>query len=111
MERLDHITEFDDTTGIVTIGPAVTDQHILGQILVPYNYSGTLGECPGVAKGGFALSGGYGFLSREYGLGVDSVLSVRIVLADGSAVTASADNEHVDLFLALRVLVEAVSML
>ena len=51
---------------------------------------------------GLTLGGGIGYLSRRFGLTVDSLLAADVVLADGSFVTATADNEHSDLFWALR---------
>ena len=51
--------------------------------------------------GGLTLGGGHGHLTRKYGLTIDNVLSVDIVLANGRLVTASA-NENQDLFWAIR---------
>jgi AAA ATPase domain/FAD binding domain len=51
---------------------------------------------------GLTLGGGIGYLSRRFGLTVDNLLSADVVLADGSFVTATAGNEHSDLFWALR---------
>ena len=51
--------------------------------------------------GGLTLGGGIGHLTRKYGLTIDNLLAVDMVLADGSFVTASlAENE--DLFWAIR---------
>lgn len=50
---------------------------------------------------GFALHGGFGLLSRMYGLAVDNILAARIVLADGTLVEASPTS-HPDLYWAIR---------
>jgi FAD/FMN-containing dehydrogenase len=51
--------------------------------------------------GGLTLGGGHGYLSRKYGLTIDSLLSADVVLADGSVVTASPQGRE-DLFWAIR---------
>lgn len=50
---------------------------------------------------GLTLGGGIGYLSRKYGLSIDSLLAVDMVLADGTFVQASAE-ENADLFWAVR---------
>jgi UDP-N-acetylenolpyruvoylglucosamine reductase len=50
---------------------------------------------------GLTLGGGLGHLTRKYGLTIDNLLSVDIVLADGSFVVANAE-ENTDLFWAVR---------
>jgi FAD/FMN-containing dehydrogenase len=51
--------------------------------------------------GGLTLGGGIGHLTRGYGLTIDNLLAVDMVLADGRFVAASAD-QHPDLFWAVR---------
>ncbi|HEY6283065.1 MAG TPA: FAD-binding oxidoreductase [Nitrososphaerales archaeon] len=51
--------------------------------------------------GGLTLGGGIGHITRKYGLTIDNLLSVDMVLADGSFVTANADSNK-DLFWAVR---------
>lgn len=51
--------------------------------------------------GGLTLGGGIGYLSRKYGLTIDNLIGVDLVLADGSFVTANA-NQNPDLFWAVR---------
>jgi FAD/FMN-containing dehydrogenase len=64
-------------------------------LAVPCGFISTTGVA------GLTLGGGLGYLTRQYGLTVDSLLSADIVLADGSFVTASADS-HPDLYWAIR---------
>eukprot|EP00041_Stephanoeca_diplocostata_P038348 m.1503624 g.1503624 ORF g.1503624 m.1503624 type:complete len:516 (-) comp25208_c0_seq2:4015-5562(-) len=83
----------DSVNGILEIGPGARFKNIYAAL----NASGGQwvavgGGCPMVAPGGFYLGGGWSFLSRSYGLGVDTLLSVTTVLADGRVVVASGDT-------------------
>jgi FAD/FMN-containing dehydrogenase len=51
--------------------------------------------------GGFTTGGGYGWTSSKHGLACDNLVSAEVVLADGSVVDASED-ENADLFWGIR---------
>jgi FAD/FMN-containing dehydrogenase len=50
---------------------------------------------------GLTLGGGHGYLTRKYGLTIDSLLGADVVLADGSVVRADV-RHNPDLFWAIR---------
>ena len=61
--------------------------------------TGGIVSSTGVA--GLTLGGGFGWLMPRFGMALDNLRSVTLVLADGSVVRASA-TEHPDLFWAVR---------
>ena len=81
-------------SGGCTLGDADHATHAFG-LAVPGGVISTTGVS------GLTLGGGIGYLSRKYGLSIDSLLSVDMVLADGSFIQASAED-NADLFWAIR---------
>lgn len=92
--RLDPQARVAHVSGGATAADVVAAAAAHGLVAV----TGTSGS---VGMVGLTLGGGYGPLSGRFGLAVDSVLAVDLVLADGSAVTADPEREP-DLFWALR---------
>ena len=94
LDRPGHLPTVRVTPG-VRLGPLYTVLQQHGLILAG-------GVCPTVCIGGLVLGGGVGLFLRRYGFACDNLLSVDVVVADGSLVTATADNQHKDLFRALK---------
>jgi FAD/FMN-containing dehydrogenase len=89
---------FEPSSSIIRAEPGCTqgDVNHLGQsfgVAVPAGVVGTTGIA------GLTLGGGTGYLTRKYGLTIDNLLAVDMVLEDGSFVTANAE-ERPDLFWA-----------
>jgi len=66
-----------------------------------HGLAATGGVVSSTGIGGLTLGGGLGWLMSKYGLALDNLLSVGLVLADGRTLTAS-DQENADLFWAVR---------
>ena len=66
-----------------------------------YGLASTGGAISSTGIAGLTLGGGFGWIGRSYGMACDNLISADVVLADGSIVTASAD-ENADLFWGLR---------
>ncbi|EMA44949.1 FAD-binding oxidoreductase [Halococcus saccharolyticus] len=64
-------------------------------LATPVGYNSTTGIA------GLTLGGGFGWLSRKYGMTVDNLRSADIVTADGKLCHANED-EHADLFWGIR---------
>jgi FAD/FMN-containing dehydrogenase len=92
--RVDPVARTTRVEGGCTWGDVDHATHPFG-LATPSGFISTTGV------GGLTLGGGIGYLSHSLGLTIDNLLSVDMVLADGSFVTASAD-EHADLFWAVR---------
>jgi hypothetical protein len=73
----------------------------LSSQLAEHNLAVGFGDTGSVGIGGLTLGGGVGYLSRKFGLTIDSLLAAEIVTADGQIRQVDATNEP-DLFWAIR---------
>ena len=90
----------DAEAGIVRVEPGATlgdvdhETQAFG-LAVPVGVNSTTGIA------GLTLGGGFGWITRKYGMTIDNLLSADVVLASGDCVRASP-RENPDLFWALR---------
>lgn len=100
LRGLDDITILDEEAGLVRLGAGA----LWGPVATALGDRGlalTSGDTVSVGVGGLTLGGGIGWMVRSHGLALDNLVEASVVTADGSLVTASAD-EHADLFWAMR---------
>jgi FAD/FMN-containing dehydrogenase len=73
----------------------------VAQELIEHDLAVSSGDTYTVGVGGLTLGGGIGWLVRQHGLTIDSLLEAEVVLPSGAVVTATATSEP-ELFWALR---------
>ena len=100
LSKLNRIEVLDEASRRVRIEPGARWMDVAAA-LAPYGWALSSGDYGGVGVGGLATAGGIGWLAREHGLTIDHLRAAEIVLADGSLVRAS-DDENADLFWAVR---------
>ena len=90
----------DEDRRLVRVGGGATWGRV-ADVLAPHGLAISSGDTRSVGVGGLTLSGGIGWMVRKHGLTLDNLVAVELVTADGSVVTASA-QEHPELFWAVR---------
>ncbi|CAN5388791.1 hypothetical protein BH11ACT5_BH11ACT5_26110 [soil metagenome] len=100
LKALNAIEVLDATARRVRIEPGARWADV-ATALAEHGWALSSGDYGGVGVGGLATAGGVGFLGREHGLTIDHLRAAQVVLADGSVVTAS-DEENPELFWAVR---------
>ncbi|OAR25112.1 FAD-binding protein [Streptomyces sp. ERV7] len=99
LRRMHEVTVHPAAHAVRVQGGAVMSH--LDRATEPHGLATTGGRVSTTGVGGFVLGGGSGWLDRRFGLAVDNLLGVELVTADGSVVTASAE-ENPELFWALH---------
>jgi len=100
LSALDAIEVLDEGSRRIRLEPGAVWMDVAAA-LQPYGWGLSSGDYGGVGVGGLATAGGIGWLARGRGLTIDHLVAVEMVLADGSVVRASAE-ENADLFWAVR---------
>ncbi|KAI0483182.1 hypothetical protein GGR56DRAFT_663748 [Xylariaceae sp. FL0804] len=100
LSDLDSVELAEDQTS-VNVGPGSRWEDVY-EAIVPEGLIAVGGRVGPVGIGGLMLGGGMFYFSDEYGLAADNVKSYEVVLANGSIVTAAAENDYSDLYKALR---------
>ncbi|MGY2130396.1 FAD-binding protein [Blastococcus sp. SYSU DS0617] len=100
VSRMNTVEVLDRERRLVRIGPGATWKQI-ARAIGPLGWAIGSGDYGGVGVGGLATAAGIGYLSRKHGLTIDYLRAVELVLADGSAVRATS-QENADLFWAVR---------
>jgi FAD/FMN-containing dehydrogenase len=100
LSNLANVEIIDEEQHLVRIGGGAT----WGQVaagLAPHGLAISSGDTKSVGVGGLTLTGGIGWKVRKYGLALDQVVAADVVIADGTVVHASA-QENPELFWAIR---------
>jgi FAD/FMN-containing dehydrogenase len=97
--RLDRVSVDSDAL-TVTVGCGAQWMRIL-PVLAEHGLTAVTGSAATVSAVGLTLGGGVGPLSRTLGWAADRAVAYRVVVADGSVISVSAE-EHPDLFWALK---------
>ncbi|CAN7152217.1 FAD-binding oxidoreductase [Trinickia sp. LjRoot230] len=92
--------EVDPLTGITTIGAGVLLAE-MDAATQKYGYVVPSGTVSTTGAVGLTLGGGIGYLTRRFGMAVDSLLSIDVVTVDGRKMRAS-ENENAELFWGMR---------
>jgi alkanesulfonate monooxygenase SsuD/methylene tetrahydromethanopterin reductase-like flavin-dependent oxidoreductase (luciferase family) len=100
LSRMNRIEVLDPGRRLVRIEAGARWKDVAAA-LAPHGWALSSGDYGGVGVGGLATAGGIGWLVREHGLTIDHMVAARLVLADGTRVTAS-ESENADLFWAVR---------
>ncbi|KAG2063989.1 FAD-binding domain-containing protein [Suillus decipiens] len=91
---------YDQNAKTATIGMGLVWDDVF-PALEQYNVTVIGGRSSGVGVGGFVLGGGYSYLSNQYGLSVDDIVSLELVMPNGT-VAHITSSSNPDLFFGLR---------
>lgn len=85
------------STGVAKVGGGVRLGNLAQGIYDQAKRALPHGTCAGVGVGGHFTHGGYGYDSRKWGLSLDTIVALDVVLANGKIVHASS-TQYADLY-------------
>ncbi|MET9665017.1 FAD-dependent oxidoreductase [Streptomyces sp. NPDC006475] len=100
LSALHRVDVLDRGSRLVRVEAGARWSHV-AQALARHGLAISSGDHGNVGVGGIATGGGIGWLVRQYGLTIDRIRAVEVVLPDGRAVRADADVEP-DLLWVMR---------
>ncbi|MEU7337013.1 FAD-dependent oxidoreductase [Streptomyces sp. NPDC007074] len=100
LSALHRVDVLDRRARLVRVGAGARWAQV-ARALAPHGLAVSSGDHGNVGVGGIATGGGIGWLVRRYGLTVDHIRAVEVVLADGTVVRADAETEP-DLLWVMR---------
>lgn len=99
LSGLDEVS-IDAKSGRISVGAGVTNRELY-KALSNTELSIIHGRVYGISVGGFTLGGGFGYDTRQYGVGSDRLVETDLVGADGE-IRAARANLHQDLLWACQ---------
>lgn len=108
LEQLQTITV--DSNGVATVGAGLRLGNLATAIYNQANRALAHGTCPGVGIGGHFTHGGFGYSSRAWGLALDQIVGLDVVLANGTYVHTTS-TAYPDLYWALRGAADSIGVI
>ncbi len=100
LSNFNKVEVVDKSNGIVRVGAGAKWGDVAKE-LEPHRLAISSGDTKSVGVGGLVLGGGIGWMVRKYGFTIDSLVAADAVLADGSIIRISKEENN-DLFWAIR---------
>ena len=94
------VVNVEEENAVVQTGATLGDIYYYISTVSNGTYGFTAGSCPTVGSGGHISGGGFGLLSRKYGLAADNVIDITFLDYAGNIYTRNNASE--DLYWALR---------
>ncbi|KAH7920995.1 FAD-binding domain-containing protein [Leucogyrophana mollusca] len=93
---------YDSTSQTLTVGAGCLWDEVYGY-MEQFKQNVVGGDHnKGVGIGGYLLGGGFSLKTNQFGLGIDNIVGMEVVLPSGLIVEAKADGQYADLFFALK---------